>query len=327
MNLSPRCWQLLTILSDGKFHAGTDLARTLNVSRATISNDLKSAVQFGIALQRIRGRGYRLSQAWQPLNAAQIVTALGDTASRLSLDIQLQNASSNLALLQQMSVGAPSGSVLAVEFQTSGRGRAGRTWHSGLGNALTFSLLWRFEGGFNRLAGLSLAVGVAVLRGLRASGIEGAQLKWPNDILSPEGGKLGGILIEARGEISGACAVVIGIGLNCTLPANLAQRIDQPAAALDQLNHNVIDHNLLLAQILQQLVSVLDEFSTAGFAPFHAEWEHHHAQQNQSIQLKMPDGSLCHGIARGVNAQGELCLETPQGMQCHHSGEIAVSQL
>ena len=327
MNLTPRCWQLLTILSDGKFHAGTDLARTLNVSRATISNDLQAAVQLGIALQRIRGRGYRLNQPWQPLDATQIITALGDTASRLSLDIQLQNASSNLALLQQMSVGAPSGSVLAVEFQTAGRGRAGRTWHSGLGNALTFSLLWRFEGGFTRLTGLSLAVGVAILRGLRASGIEGAQLKWPNDILSPDGSKLGGILIEARGEISGACAVVIGIGLNCTLPANLVQRIDQPAAALAQLSHIMVDRNHLLAQLLHQLVTALDEFSTAGFAPFHAEWEQYHAQHNQPIQLKMPDGSYCHGIARGVTPQGKLCLETSQGMQCHHSGEIAASQL
>ncbi|MFY9260492.1 MAG: biotin--[acetyl-CoA-carboxylase] ligase [Gallionella sp.] len=326
MPLNPRCWQLLTLLADGHFHSGTNLARTLNVSRATISNDLQIAVQLGIALQRIRGRGYRLSQAWRPLNAPQINTALGDTASRLSLDIQLQNASSNLALRQQASLGAPSGSVLAVELQTAGRGRVGRTWHSGLGNALTFSILWRFEGGFSRLAGLSLAVGIGVLRGLRASGIEGVQLKWPNDLLSPNGGKLGGILIEARGEISGACAVVIGIGLNCTLPHSLAQQIDQPAAALDQLTRHFVDRNLLLAQILPQLVAVLDEFSLAGFAPFHAEWEQHHAQQNQPVQLKMPDGSRCHGIARGVNTQGELRLHTPQGEQLHHSGEIAVSQ-
>lgn len=327
MTLAPRCWHLLTRLADGHFHSGADLARELSVSRATVSNDLQSALQAGIAIQCIRGRGYRLSQPWQPLNAPQIITALGDTASRLSLDIQAQHPSSNLALLQQVSLGVPSGSVLAVELQTAGRGRVGRTWHSGLGNALTFSLLWRFEGGFNRLAGLSLAVGVAVLRGLRANDIQGAQLKWPNDLLSPDGGKLGGILIEARGEISDACAVVIGIGLNCTLPFHLAQRIDQPAAALGQLTHRLIDRNLLLAQILQQLVSVLDEFSTAGFVPFHAEWEQHHAQQNQSIQLKMPDGSLCHGIARGVSTQGELRLHTPQGEQLHHSGEIAVGHL
>lgn len=324
MTLTPRCWHILSRLADGAFHSGTDLAREFNVSRATIYNDLQTTTVLGIELQKIRGRGYRLSQPWQPLSPSAIIAALGDAAPRLHLEIQPQAPSTNLVLLSRIATNAPSGSVLAVELQTAGRGRIGRTWHSGLGNALTFSLLWRFEGGFNRLTGLSLVIGVAILRGLRAAGIHGAQLKWPNDLLSAQGGKLGGILIEARGEVAGPCAVVIGIGLNCTLPDNLAQRIDQPAAALAQLSHRPIDRNLLLAQLLQQLVGALDEFNEAGFAPFHAEWEHHHAHQNQSIQLKMPDGSVCQGIAQGVNALGELCLTTPAGLQYHHSGEIQI---
>jgi len=63
-------------------------------------------------------------------------------------------------LLQRAAQGAASGRVIAVELQTAGRGRLGRNWHSGLGNALTFSLLWRFDCGLNALSGLSLAIGV-----------------------------------------------------------------------------------------------------------------------------------------------------------------------
>jgi BirA family biotin operon repressor/biotin-[acetyl-CoA-carboxylase] ligase len=269
----------------------------------------------------VRGRGYRLSQPWQKLNHTKLIELLGDTAARLTLDIQPQASSTNAVLLQRVGIGALSGNVLAVELQTAGRGRLGRTWHSELGNALTFSMLWRFNCGFNGLAGLSLAVGIAIVRAIDSLGIDSVQLKWPNDVLSPHG-KLGGILLEARGDMFGPCAVVIGIGLNCFLPLELERRIDQPASALNQLCTSLPDRNQLLAAILQHLVVVLDSFAQHGFAPFRTEWESRHAQQNQTITLNMPDGSQCVGIALGVTDTGELRLETANGIKTYHSGEV-----
>jgi BirA family biotin operon repressor/biotin-[acetyl-CoA-carboxylase] ligase len=321
MMLTPRTWHLLNLLADGQFYSGETLAQCLGVSRATVCNTINQAVQAGIAVQRIRGRGYRLSQPWQILNRLQLIEQLGETAERLDIHLQQSLPSSNADLLQRIPLGAPSGSVLAVELQTAGRGRLGRTWHSGLGNALTFSILWRFDHGLSSLSGLSLAVSVALLRGLHAAGIHGVQLKWPNDLITPHG-KLGGILLEARGDMLGPCAVVIGIGINCTLPHDLAQRIEQTATALDQLGSTLPPRNTLFATLLQQLVIALDQFTQHGFAPFRAEWEAHHAQQDQTITLALPDGSLCTGIARGVSDTGELKLSTAQGMRMCHSGEV-----
>jgi BirA family biotin operon repressor/biotin-[acetyl-CoA-carboxylase] ligase len=321
MNLSPRSWHLLTLLADGEFYSGEVLAQCLGVSRATVCNALDEATQLDIGLQRVRGRGYRLSQPWQKLNHTKLIELLGDTAARLTLDIQPQASSTNAVLLQRVGIGALSGNVLAVELQTAGRGRLGRTWHSELGNALTFSMLWRFNCGFNGLAGLSLAVGIAIVRAIDSLGIDSVQLKWPNDVLSPHG-KLGGILLEARGDMFGPCAVVIGIGLNCFLPLELERRIDQPASALNQLCTSLPDRNQLLAAILQHLVVVLDSFAQHGFAPFRTEWESRHAQQNQTITLNMPDGSQCVGIALGVTDTGELRLETANGIKTYHSGEV-----
>lgn len=323
--IDARSWQILRLLADGEFHSGEGLAQGLGVSRATVFNALTDVAEYGVSLQRIRGRGYRLAQPWQCLDAGEIARLLEDAATRFKIEILQQATSSNALLLQRAMQGAPGGSVLAVELQTAGRGRIGRTWHSGLGNALTFSLLWRFDRGLNALSGLSLAVGVAILRALRQFGADSLRLKWPNDILAPQG-KLGGVLIEAQGDMLGPSAVVIGVGLNCTLPGSVEQRIDQPASALDEVCATLPARNQLLAAVLQEMAQALDEFTKDGFAALRSEWEQYHAQQDRPIRLQMPDGSSVSGIARGVSDSGELCVETGGVVRRFNSGEVGRSR-
>jgi len=329
--VQPRTWQLLNILADGEFHSGEVLAERLGVSRASVFNALADVAEYGVALQRIRGRGYRLAYPWQRLEREEVLRWLGEDAGQFDIGILPQAASSNTLLLQRAGLDAVSGSVLAVELQTAGRGRMGRTWHAGLGSTLTFSLLWRFDCGLNALSGLSLAVGVAIARALNGLGAQDVRLKWPNDILIGQSkpsdpfkhdwGKLGGVLIEAQGDMLGPSAVVIGIGLNCSLPDNLAGRIDQPAGALDEVCQDMPTRNRLLATVLQELADALRQFAQSGFTAFSDEWERYHIHQNQPIQLRMADGTVVTGIARGVSESGELRLETAQGMRQFNSGE------
>ena len=293
----------------------------MDVSRATVFNDLSSAMEEGVQLQRIRGRGYRLPHGWQPLDKNDIGRFLGDSAARFAIEVALQIPSSNTELLRR--TGMQSGTVLAAELQTAGRGRLGRQWHSGLGNALTFSLIWRFDCGLNALSGLSLAVGVAVMRALDRFGAKDAGLKWPNDILTRHG-KLGGVLIEAQGDMYGPSLAVIGIGINCSLPAVVTRAIDQPADALDRICENPPGRNEFLAALLRELALVLDEFSRNGFAALRGQWEEHHVHRNSRVFLSMPDGTEVGGIARGVSDSGELVLETAQGLRRYNAGEVGM---
>lgn len=318
-----RTWQLLQLLADGEFHSGEILAGQLGVSRASVFNALAEVADFGVTLQRIRGRGYRLAQPWQRLELENILAGLGADAGKFSIEILSQAASSNSLLLQSAALGAPTGSVLAVEMQTAGRGRMGRIWHSSLGGALTFSLLWRFDCALHALSGLSLAVGVAVVRVLNRLGAQGVCLKWPNDIVT-EQGKLAGVLIEAQGDMLGPSAVVIGIGLNCVLPETLQDRIDQPATALAEVCAQPPERNQMLAGLLQELAIVLQQFEQGGFATLQQEWERYHLYQNRKVRVRMPDGAEIRGLACGVTASGELRLETEQGMRLMNSGEIEV---
>jgi BirA family transcriptional regulator, biotin operon repressor / biotin---[acetyl-CoA-carboxylase] ligase len=72
------------------------------------------------------------------------------------------------------------------------------------------------------------------------------------------------------------------------------------------------------------LALVLDEFAVAGFMNMRAEWEQHHAQQDMQVLLQMPDGATIRGIALGVSDNGELRLETAQGIRQFNSGEVGV---
>jgi BirA family biotin operon repressor/biotin-[acetyl-CoA-carboxylase] ligase len=325
----PLTFALLRILADGEFHSGEVLAQRLGMSRASINNALHNLQQYDLTLYSIRGRGYCLNNPPQWLDKSQIIAHLGNASADFDLEILDSAPSSNTLLLQRAAQGAVHGSVLCIEWQSAGRGRLGRPWYAGLGNALTFSLLWRFDCGLAGLSGLSLASGVALIRAFNALGIRGAQLKWPNDILASDG-KIAGILIEAQGDMLGPSLVVIGIGINLTLPAQVRRRIDQPVSDLSQLSASLPHRNLLLATVLRELANVLREFSAGGFAALRTEWESYHFFQNQAVQLLLPDGETIKGIVRGVNPEGALLVEVGSNSNGHpeirtfHAGEISL---
>ena len=319
----PLTFALLRQLADGEFHSGEVLAQRFGVTRATVCNALHDAGDLGLTLYSVRGRGYRLARGLQWLDADLVHARLGAARNELHIEILDHAASSNALLLQRCAQGAPSGTVLAVEWQTAGRGRLGRAWHSALGDALTFSLLWRFESGLAALSGLSLAVGVAMMRALEELGVPGAALKWPNDVLLNQG-KLAGILLEAQGDMLGPSAVVIGIGLNLAVPEALRERIDQPVSDLASLEMPLPERNLVLAVSLKHLAAVLREFAAHGFAPLRAEWERHHLFQQRLVKLSLPDDSRIVGIVLGVTDDGSLRLATGEGEQLFNAGEVSL---
>lgn len=319
----PLTFQLLRLLSDGEFHSGERLANQLGVARATVHNALQAAAGMGLELYSVRGRGYCLSQQLHWLDVYKIRSHLGSQANALRIDILDQATSSNALMLQLAAQGAPTGTVLAVEWQSAGRGRMGRAWHAGLGNALTFSLLWRFQRGVAGLSGLSLAIGVGLIRALHELGVTQAELKWPNDILL-QGGKLAGLLLEAQGDMLGPSAVVIGVGLNLRLPQAMRDHIEQQASDLAALEMELPERNQLFAVVLKNLTTVLEEFTEYGFPAMREEWERHHAFQQRRVRLLLPDGTQAEGVARGVTDTGALRLDLPAGERIFNAGEISL---
>jgi BirA family biotin operon repressor/biotin-[acetyl-CoA-carboxylase] ligase len=314
---------LLRRLADGEFHSGTQLAAELGLSRARIWQVVRRCATQGVEVYRVPGRGYRLPAPLSMLNAAAIDRALGDAHHAWQVQLVDTAASTNTHLMQTALAADIHRTVVVAEMQTAGRGRLGRHWQSGLGASLTFSVGWRFAQGAGALGGLSLAVGVALVRAMKALGAQDVQLKWPNDLLHA-GRKLGGILIEMQGDALGPSTVVIGVGLNVAFPPALVAQIDQPATDLVHAGIATRDRNLMFATLLRELGHALDEFAQEGFAAFRAEWQRNHAFQDAVVVLTRSGGTTLRGTAHGVDSQGALLLDTPQGREHVLSGDISL---
>jgi BirA family transcriptional regulator, biotin operon repressor / biotin---[acetyl-CoA-carboxylase] ligase len=320
--MTPHTLEVLRLLQDGEFHSGEALGKTLGVTRGSVSNALADVGDFGLVVHKVHGRGYRLATPVQWLDGRRIREYLGARRSHFNVQVVDQTGSTNTDMLARAAAGAPSGSVLIAELQTGGRGRRGRDWHSGLGGALTFSLLWRFEQGAGFLSGLSLTVGVALARVLRQHGVEDVRLKWPNDVLWRHL-KLAGILIELAGEVTGPSVAVIGVGINLHLPESLKTRIDQPVVDLAKIGI-AFERNRLFAELLGELDAVLRQFSQDGFAPLQQEWNRLHAYRDKMVRLRMPDGAEIEGRVEGAEADGSLVLRTRSGPRRFYGGELSM---
>ncbi|SCY64490.1 BirA family transcriptional regulator, biotin operon repressor / biotin-[acetyl-CoA-carboxylase] ligase [Nitrosospira sp. Nl5] len=330
IDMKPLTFSILRLLSDGEFHSGVAIAQNLDVSRAGVSNALRGLDQIGLTVHKVHGRGYRLLEPVQWLEKGIILKHLGEEASNFDLEVLDTVESTSSLLLQKAATELSSPSTgthaVATELQTSGRGRRGRQWHSGLGDGLAFSLLWRFQQGASFLSGLSLAVGVAIIRALKSAGIEGVTLKWPNDVMF-NFCKLAGILIELQGDMFGPTVAVIGVGMNLKLAGNVQARIDQGATDVFSATGKMPDRNKLLAALLIELILVLREFEHRGFAPFKKEWTDHHICENKPVTLRLPDGSSQEGMVHGVTDDGSLLLRTSVETRGYSSGEVTLCRM
>jgi BirA family biotin operon repressor/biotin-[acetyl-CoA-carboxylase] ligase len=319
--MSTLTFPILHLLADGQFHSGQALAQRFNVTRATIWNALQHAESLGVVIFSVRGRGYKLPHAINLLDINVISQAIGEQRAWFKLELLDEVPSTNTYLIQNKQ--AAHATCVAAHMQTQGKGRRGRTWVSQLGASLTFSLLWQFAGGAAGLSGLSLAVGVALIRALHELGVHQAELKWPNDVLI-EGKKLAGILIELQGDLEGPSTAVIGVGINLNLPKNVLQCIDQPAIDLAHVASNPINQSALLGRILKHLADVLSMFEAQGFIAVRDEWLRYHAYKNKPVRMLLPNGTITIGTVTGVADDGILMVETALGQQRFSAGEISL---
>lgn len=314
--------RLLELLADGHFHSGESLGAVLGISRGAIWKQVAGLNALGLDVFRVPGRGYRLAQALELLDRDRILAALRpEVRGRLADVLLLDSVDSTNAFLLEKN----QDKVLAcfAEHQHAGRGRRGRTWISPFGANLYFSLSWPFTSLPPDFPALGLAAGVAARRALAAVGFDDVQLKWPNDLYA-QGAKLGGILLEMRGEPPGACRVVAGIGINVAMPETLAQPIDQQWTDLRRLaGGSTPSRNLLAGTLLDHWVVAFAAFERDGFAGFRAEWQA--ADLLAGCEVDVADGRQhLRGRARGVAADGALELETPEGLRRIVAGDASL---
>lgn len=313
-----RLLEALRQLSAEHFLSGEDIAQRLHCSRATVHNALKEAEAAGVRIQAVRGRGYRLAAPLDWLDGGRLMTEL--VARGLHPQIHDILPSSNTLLMEQARQDAPHRSVVIADWQTGGRGRRGRAWVAPPGTGIQFSVLWRFHRSVAELSGLSLAVGVMLVRALADLGHDSVGLKWPNDLLQDQG-KLAGVLIELAGDMLGPASAVIGVGLNTAGAEEIGRRVGHGVAQLQGVKVNRTD---LLLALLMALEAGLERFDAEGFAAFRDDWHTLHVHQNAPVQLDNGVTPPVAGIALGVDLQGALRLAVADGERLYHAGEVSL---
>jgi BirA family transcriptional regulator, biotin operon repressor / biotin---[acetyl-CoA-carboxylase] ligase len=318
---------LLLLLADGRPHSGVRLARALGVPRASVWNGIERLRALGVQVDALAGQGYRLPNPVELLDAQIIRAALCQEHERRlrCFELLIDVDSTNTRLLGRPAPPAGHAEVCMSELQHAGRGRRGRRWIASFGDSIALSLAWTFCNAARASPALSLAAGVAISRALGRLGARGIGLKWPNDVWFDDR-KLGGVLIELRTETGGPAHVVIGVGLNASLSAAMRGMLEASGvrvAAVAEASPEKISRNRMAGILLEELLSMLEQFESDGFAPFRDAWQALDVLRGRAVQVLVGDGAIS-GTARGVDADGALLLQSGGRVHRFVSGEVSL---
>jgi BirA family biotin operon repressor/biotin-[acetyl-CoA-carboxylase] ligase len=208
--------------------------------------------------------------------------------------------------------GAPHGTVVHADEQTTGRGRLSRRWLSPPGN-LYLSIVLRPgaaaarapEIGFVAALAVADAVDALLPRHARAS------LKWPNDVLVNEG-KIAGILAEQAGD-----AIILGIGIDVLqAPGGVPHKVSSIVGCGGLATVDGARDRLLAA-----LASWLDVWEHEGFAPIRAAWLARAHPAGSALNVQLGD-RLLNGRFAGLDDDGALLLDTQDGRSRIVAGDV-----
>jgi len=260
------------------------------------------------------------------LSADRIREALGGAAhSNLELlEVFSEIGSTNSYLLGQPCPGIGNFRVALAEFQTAGRGRMNRSWHSPRSSGICMSLACTFRRMPDRLPSLSLAIGSSIAEVLARFGVQDIGLKWPNDIVVRDA-KLCGILSEVVPASADGVTVVTGIGLNVDLAgadketggaSGIGHMID-----LASCSDSLPPRSEIAAVLIESVFDTMQCFAADGFSPFIPAWDKHDWLRGRRIKIETTTG-LVAGIADGIDQDGALILNSDSAVRRFTSGSV-----
>lgn len=304
---------LLKALNQPGSHSGSKLGETLGISRVAVQKRLAALRSQGLPLEASAGQGYQLKPGTSLLSHEAVINQVSEAARDRIYQLNIvREIDSTNNWMQQQNLRAERATVCLAETQSAGRGRRGAGWVAAPYRSLIFSLGWRFPSWPAALPALSLVVGLACAQVLEFLKVDGVAIKWPNDIYR-NGTKLAGTLVQASGEASDYCDVIIGIGLNFQLNDEERTSIDQPCSDLSDMAE-AIDRNEFAGLLIEALIDMLPLFGERGFAPFQQAWEARSLFLREPVRIVVK-GKEQLGTMSGVDEQGALIFQAEGGTE------------
>jgi BirA family biotin operon repressor/biotin-[acetyl-CoA-carboxylase] ligase len=320
------------------------LAKAAGLAIVQVPAHIEQLRSFGFAVAEVGSAGYRLTRAYDDLLVPEaMVPQLLNRAEHQREGIiglpyhYYSECDSTNQRLKDKAADCPAGTIVVTDHQTAGRGRLGRSWWSGPGEDLTFSVLLRPQTSSEVASLLSLAAALSVAEVLETLFGEGRVLvKWPNDVLL-DGKKVCGILLESSMEGQRVEWVVVGLGLNVNSdPAAMFEALGSEqreawqgkprATSLRAELGRQVARGLLLTELLDRLSLRCVDTPTLDML---GELRARDALLGRWVQVfaGSPDDALVvAGEAQGIGPQGELLVRDPGGSIVPvFAGEVTLS--
>lgn len=315
--MSPLAKELFNLLQSGELYSGEALAQRFNVTRQAIWKAINE-LKVGHLVETIGRQGYKAFYPYTPLNQANILNLLPrNTVDDVITLLDVTSTNEEIAKLPLKKA-----LVMVSEMQTQGRGRNGKVWVSPLARNLYFSMRIQFKSqALANLTSFSPALGIYLVEYLQSKNVP-AKIKWPNDIWV-DGAKLAGILIETSAKSEHEVEMVIGIGLN-NLPLVEKNLTQNKATSVYEVLGEAFDRNVLIADIVQLISQLRDEYESFNIPNITELWNHNSALYNQKVRLFSPAREII-GKEIGIADNGALLIQLEDGsVQQHFSGELSL---
>lgn len=320
--------KVLKVLEEnkGKTVSGAEMAKTLNLSRTSIWKAINSLRDDGYTINAVTNKGYSLADNTDLISKEGISLYLNKDFSNVYIYIYKTTSSTNEVAKKLALSGAKHGTVVISEEQTQGKGRMGRSFYSPANTGIYMSIILRPTLTAMDSVLITTSSSVAICDAIhKVTGIE-CQIKWINDIYI-NNKKIGGILTEASTNFESGTIdyLILGIGINFNNPKdNFPDDLKEIADSLYNGNSNGINRNILCAEILNNILSIIPKIKDYNFI---SEYKKRSIILNQEI-MYTSGGIYSKGRAIDINNDGSLVIKHDDGsIKILNSGEISIRRL
>lgn len=307
----------------GGYLSGQQLCDKMGVSRTAVWKAVNDLKEEGYIIEAVRNRGYRLVEDADVITQAELKSILKTRWIGNRLEYFDETDSTNTRARKLAEEGAPHGTLVIADSQSSGKGRRGRLWTSPRGVGIWMSMLLRPDIAPVHASMLTLIAGMAVVRGVKESTGLDAMIKWPNDAVLA-GRKICGILTEMSTEDETIRYVITGIGINVNID-EFPEEIRGTATSLKLELGKSIKRSPVIRAVAEAFETYYDIFlETCDMSRLKEDYNRELANTGREVLVLDPRGQY-EGTALGIDDEGSLLVRKRDGTVAPViSGEVSV---
>ena len=313
--------RLIRIIGDGNVYKKQELLKHFS-SEKEFNKTIDNIKSYGLNLIE-KGDHYHLDSPIEYLDKSIIYNYLSELSCTHKLCISVKDVvRSTSREFNPSDINSNEIKVSLAEYQTSGRGRQNRTWISPFASGICFSV-YQEVAYVNFPVGLSVFIGIELIKCFNKLGLRGLRIKWPNDLYYKER-KLGGLLVELHQSISGTFVVNVGLGINYKLPgtASWTENLDIKPIDFSQIKGSShVNRNLLTAHFINSITNSLSSFNGDSLRITQSDWRNLDMLFNKELKIQV-GSQIVRGINQGIDGEGRLILETNGKTKTIVSGHI-----